>query len=58
MRRAWTGLVWYLRAVSGEDRYDRHVAACARDGVPAMSRRQFERHRADQQAHSPSSRCC
>lgn len=58
LTRASRGLRWYLRAVSGESRWDEHVARCARDGRDPGSRRDFERHRADLREHRTTSRCC
>lgn len=55
---ALRGVHAYLRRVSGEARYDDHLAACAREGRAPMSRREFERHRADLREHTPSARCC
>jgi uncharacterized short protein YbdD (DUF466 family) len=56
--RAWRGVGWYLRQLSGESRWDDYLAACKRDGVPPATRRAFERHRADQVEHAPMARCC
>jgi len=47
-----------LRQATGEAKWDEYVAACQRDGVRPMSRREFERHRADVKEHNPQSRCC
>ena len=58
IRRAWAGVRWYLRALTGEDRYDRHLAACAAEGREPMSRRAFERHRTDVAAAHAHERCC
>jgi hypothetical protein len=58
LARVWRGLVWYLRAASGEDRWDAHVQACAAHGHPPGTRRAFERRRADAAAASPVQRCC
>ena len=58
LQRAAAGVWWYLRTATGESRYDEHVASCAREGVEPMSRRDFERHRADVLEHHPASRCC
>jgi hypothetical protein len=58
LRRAWGGLTWYLRTFTGESRWDDYLAACGRDGVTPASRREFERHRADQVEHAPMARCC
>jgi uncharacterized short protein YbdD (DUF466 family) len=52
-RRLW----WYLREVSGESAYDDYLAR-VRPGERVLSRREFERHRADQRGHDPGSRCC
>jgi uncharacterized short protein YbdD (DUF466 family) len=56
--RAWRGLRWYVRELTGEARWDEYVDRCAREGVVPMSRRAFERHRADLREHDPQSRCC
>lgn len=56
--RVWHGVRWYLKEVTGEARWDEYVDRCARDGRRPMSRREFERHRADQREHDPQSRCC
>ncbi|CAA9323923.1 MAG: hypothetical protein AVDCRST_MAG34-228 [uncultured Nocardioidaceae bacterium] len=52
------GLRWYLREVTGESRWDAYLDGCRADGVPPMSRREFERHRADRRERCPQSRCC
>ncbi len=56
--RARSGLVWYLKQVSGESRWDEYVDRCRRDGIVPMTRRDFERHRTDHQESHPQSRCC
>jgi uncharacterized short protein YbdD (DUF466 family) len=51
---------WYLRELTGESAYDRYCAHHATaHGVdePPMSRREFERRRAERSAQ-PGSRCC
>lgn len=58
VRRAWRGLRWYLKEVTGEARWDEYVARCAREGREPMTRRAFERHRAEQREHDPRARCC
>ncbi|GAA3674206.1 hypothetical protein GCM10022237_37200 [Nocardioides ginsengisoli] len=58
LARAWRGLRWYVRELTGEARWDEYVDRCAREGVVPMSRRAFERHRADLREHDPQSRCC
>jgi hypothetical protein len=47
-----------LREFTGEARWDDYLARCAREGVEPATRREFERHRADQVAHAPMARCC
>ncbi|GAA1521770.1 YbdD/YjiX family protein [Nocardioides humi] len=56
--RVWRGLRWYVREATGEARWDEYVERCARDGTAPMTRRAWERHRADRREHSPQSRCC
>jgi uncharacterized short protein YbdD (DUF466 family) len=58
LARAGRGVVWYLRQLSGEAKWDEYVARCAAEGTEPMTRREFERHRADHQERSPQSRCC
>ena len=60
MRRAWTGLRWYLRELTGEGQYDRYLARHARDhaNTAPISRREFERARIDRTDAGPGSRCC
>lgn len=54
--RGWRGVRWYLRAVTGEDRWDAHLRECAAHGHPPGTRRDFEQQRAD--AAPLQSRCC
>ena len=58
LARVQRGLVWYLRQATGEARWEEYVARCGREGTTPMSRREFERHRADLKEHNPQSRCC
>ncbi len=53
-----SGLRWYVRQATGEAKWDEYVDRCHRDGVEAMSRRDFERHRAAHREQHPQSRCC
>jgi len=55
---AGRGVVWYLKHVSGESRWDDYLARCSAEGVEPMSRRTFERHRADQREARVEGRCC
>lgn len=56
--RVLRGVHWYLKQLSGESRWDDYLAACERDDIAPASRREFERHRADQVEHAPMARCC
>ncbi|AIY18236.1 putative selenoprotein [Pimelobacter simplex] len=58
LARAWRGVRWYVRELTGEARWDEYVERCARDDVVPMSRRAWERHRADAKEHDPQARCC
>ena len=56
--RTWRGVRWYLREWSGEARWDDYLRHCAEHGHEPMSRREFERRRADALEREPVSRCC
>jgi uncharacterized short protein YbdD (DUF466 family) len=56
--RARRGVVWYLKEFTGEARWDHYVEQCRREGVAPMSRRDFERHRADHREGRVEGRCC
>ncbi len=56
--RACCGVRWYLREVSGEARWDDYLQECAEHGHEPVSRREFERRRADLAERNPVSRCC
>lgn len=60
VRDALRGVHWYLREVSGEAGYDKYVAHVRREHPDAvvMSRRDFERWRADDRDANPRARCC
>jgi len=55
---AWRGVVWYLRALTGETRWDDYLRHCAEHGHEPVSRREVERQRADAVARTPTARCC
>jgi len=59
-RRAWRGLRWYLREVTGESAYDRYLAheRSAHPDSPVLTRAQFERQRQDLAGARPQQRCC
>jgi uncharacterized short protein YbdD (DUF466 family) len=56
--RAWRGLRWYVREFTGEARWDDYLQHCAQHEHAPMSRREFERRRADAMERTPVSRCC
>jgi uncharacterized short protein YbdD (DUF466 family) len=60
VRRAFEGVRWYLREVSGESRYDRYVEHMRRDhpAQAVMSRREYERQRMRMRDENPRARCC
>jgi hypothetical protein len=56
--RAGRGVRWYLREFSGEARWDDYLRECTEHGHEPVSRREFERRRADLAERTPMSRCC
>jgi uncharacterized short protein YbdD (DUF466 family) len=60
VRRAYEGVRWYLREVSGESRYDHYVEHMRRDhpDQAVMSRREYERRRMQMRDENPRARCC
>ena len=60
VRRAYEGVRWYLREVSGESRYDHYVEHMRRDHADqaVMSRREYERRRMQMRDENPRARCC
>lgn len=56
--RAWRGVRWYVREATGEARWDEYVERCAREGTEPVTRRAWERERADAKEGRPQSRCC
>lgn len=58
LARAAGGVRWYLRALSGESRWDDYLRQCAEHGHEPMSRRAFERRRAEVVERVGISRCC
>ena len=55
---AFRGVRWYIRAATGEDKWDQYLDRCRVSGATPMSRRDFERHRADHRESCTQSRCC
>lgn len=58
LARAGRGVVWYLKQATGEAKWDEYVDRCAREERDPMTRREFERHRAEHREQNPQSRCC
>ncbi|MHA5050947.1 YbdD/YjiX family protein [Streptomyces sp. SD15] len=62
LRRAVSGVRWYVRELTDESAYDRYVAHLRRGhpGACVPSRREFERMRTDRQEKDPREgfRCC
>lgn len=58
VRRAGHNLRWYVRALTGESKWDDYLDRCQRQGTEPMSRREFERHQAEHREQNPQSRCC
>lgn len=56
--RAGRGILWYLKQVTGEAKWDEYLERCGKDGVEPTSRRDFERHRAEHSEKNPQTRCC
>ena len=52
------GIRWYLKAATGEAKWDDYLQRCRAEGVEPTSRRDFERHRAEHQDGQPLARCC
>ena len=58
--RALRAVLWYLRELTGEAAYDRYRERHEREhpACPPLTRRDFERCRADATPVGPGSRCC
>ena len=56
--KAGRGIRWYLKQVTGEAKWDEYLERCSSEDAEPMSRRDFERHRAEHKENSPQSRCC
>ena len=56
--RAGRALRWYVRQASGEAKWDEHIERCRVQGLEPMTRRAFERERADLRENNAESRCC
>ena len=58
VRKAGRGIRWYLREATGEAKWDEYLERSRSQGVEPISRRDFERHRAEHKENNPQSRCC
>lgn len=60
LARAWSGLIWFAKGITGESRYDAYVAHERRvhpDREP-MDEREFWRDEARRLDAAPEGRCC
>jgi len=63
VRKGVRGAAWYLRALLGEDAYDKYAAHHASihavpGAEPVMTEREFWRDQTDRQDKNPQGRCC
>lgn len=60
IRAAWRGIVWYMREISGEARYDHYLEHFAQEhpGEKPMSETEFLRAREEYDKHHPNTSCC
>lgn len=58
LSRVHRGVVWYLKQATGEGKWEDYLRQCAREDREPMSRKEFERHRADHRENNPQMRCC
>ena len=56
--KAGHGVRWYLKQATGEAKWDEYLDHCRGEKVEPMSRRDFERHRAEHKENNPQPRCC
>jgi len=56
--KAGRGIRWYLKEATGEAKWDEYLERSRSTGVEPISRRDFERHRAEHKENNPQSRCC
>ncbi len=52
------GIRWYLKAATGEAKWDEYLERCLIENAQPTSRREFERHRSQHQENHPQARCC
>ena len=58
IKEAVTGVCSLLREATGESKWDNYLERCRAEGRTPMSRRAFERHRAEHRERNPQARCC
>lgn len=60
IRAAWRGIVWYMREISGEARYDHYLEHFAQEhpGEKPLSETEFLRAREEYDKHHPNTSCC
>ena len=60
IRAAWRGIVWYIREISGEARYDHYLEHFAQEhpGEKPLSETEFLRAREEYDKHHPNTSCC
>ena len=60
--RVWRGVVWYVRELSGEARYDHYLEHMRRDhdhpGACTLTEREFLRARERAEREHPNTGCC
>jgi uncharacterized short protein YbdD (DUF466 family) len=56
--RTARAVLWYIRQVTGEAKWDEYMDRCRAQGIDPMTRREFERHRSDHRESNAQSRCC
>ncbi|ETY71303.1 CstA-like transporter-associated (seleno)protein [Bifidobacterium moukalabense] len=60
LTRAWRGVVWYMREISGEARYDHYLERFASEhpGERPLSEKEFLRAREAYDKEHPNTSCC
>lgn len=60
IRAAWRGIVWSMREISGEARYDHYLEHFAQEhpGEKPLSETEFLRAREEYDKHHPNTSCC
>lgn len=60
VRRAWNGVVWYVRELSGEAKYDHYLEhfAAEHPGQTPLSEKEYLRQREEYDKQHPNTSCC